>query len=183
MKIVVVALAAASLACGLVVGVWLGKRRKKKGLPVGLLELIGNTPTIVLPALSAALGCQVCVKLEFLNPGGTAKDRAARQIVLDAEKEGKLVPGVSTIYEGSAGSTGISLTLIAWARRMHAHICIPEDMAVEKADLLKCLGAEVERIPPTSFSDPEHFCNIAETKAARDQTGFFANQVMSPIIL
>lgn len=169
----------AAAVAGLVVGVWLGRRggggRLRGRLRVGLSECIGDTHLCELPHLSRALGRQVLVKLEFLNPGGTAKDRAARQMLSDALQSGLLRRG-GTVFEGSAGSTGISLTLMAWSQGCHTHICIPDDMAREKSDLLTCLGAQVERVPPTTFSDPEHFCNLAKRRALHHEGGFFVDQ-------
>ena len=162
---------------GLLLGLWLGRRREQtRDRPrIGLLDCVGDTPLVELTSLSEALGRRVFAKLEMQNVGGTSKDRAARQILLDAMADGRLQRG-QTVYEGSAGSTGISLALLCKALGLKTHICLPSDMAVEKVQLLQCLGATVERVPPAAFADPEHFCNVAQRRAAADPNGFFADQ-------
>jgi cysteine synthase A len=172
--------ATAAAVGGLVLGLWLGRRAKSSDGPrSGLLDCIGETPMVELQSLSRALGRRIFAKLEMQNPGGTSKDRAARQILLDALADGRLERG-QTVYEGSAGSTGISLALLCKALGLRTHICIPADMAVEKVQLLQALGATVERVPPAAFADPEHFCNVAQRRAAADPRGFFADQFDNP---
>jgi cysteine synthase A len=109
------------------------------------------------------------------NPGGSSKDRVAKQIVLDAEASGKLKPG-STIVEGTSGSTGISLTLIATARGYKCRIFMPDDQAMEKTNLLRLLGAEVERVPVFSFSNNKHYCNLASNYANNNDGVLYADQ-------
>lgn len=111
-----------------------------------------------------------------MNPGGSVKDRVAKQMIVEAEEQG-LLRGGSTVYEGTAGSTGISLALAANARGYRCHIFMPDDQAKEKSDLLERLGAHVDRVRPVSFSNPQQFCNQARRSAAEDpHGGLFANQ-------
>ena len=137
--------------------------------------LVGNTPLIRIPSLSAATGCTVLGKCEFLNPGGSSKDRVALRMVEEAEAEGRLGPG-GTIVEGSAGSTGVSLSLMARARGYGCSIFIPDDAAKEKSDLLEQFGARVERVPPASIVNQGHYCNRAEREAAGTRNAIYANQ-------
>jgi cysteine synthase A len=163
--------------CGIVFALW-KRRRRRSVCGTSLFDCVGNTPMIELQSLSSRLGCRVFAKLEFLNPGGTSKDRAAKQIILDAEQSHFLGRPVNRtrIYEGSAGSTGISLALLGAARGYNITVFIPSDMAVEKSQLLQALGATVTRVPPAPFLSPEHFCNAAKRAAAADPTGFFSDQ-------
>eukprot|EP00123_Amoebidium_parasiticum_P022799 comp9532_c0_seq1/m.4565 comp9532_c0_seq1/g.4565 ORF comp9532_c0_seq1/g.4565 comp9532_c0_seq1/m.4565 type:complete len:389 (-) comp9532_c0_seq1:654-1820(-) len=148
-------------------------------------DLIGNTPMIELRQLSAQTGCRILAKCEFLNPGGSMKDRTALQIVIEAENEGLLKPG-DTIYEGTAGSTGVSLAMIARARGYRCVIFMPDDQALEKVELLRTFGAGVQQVRPVSIVNRSHFVNLAksaaeahEAKAVGDQAGtrgFFSNQ-------
>jgi cysteine synthase len=117
----------------------------------------------------------VQVKAEYENPGGTSKDRVARQIVEDAEDAGVLGPG-GTIVEGSSGSTGISLALMAACRGYACTIFMPDDQAVEKSNLLVTLGASVERVKPVSIVHPKHYVNLARKYAESTPGAFFANQ-------
>src|ERR1700712_5031307 len=107
----------------------------------GVENHIGKTPLIRLKKLSQLTGCEILGKAEFMNPGGSVKDRAALGIITRAEKDGLLVPG-STIVEGTAGNTGIGLTLVGQARGYKSVIIIPETQAPEKIALLRALGAE-----------------------------------------
>lgn len=162
------------------------------GLPTisdGIESTIGHTPLIRLKQLSALTNRSILAKAEFLNGcGGTPKDRVALSMILSAEQAGRLVPHRGdTIYEGTVGSTGISLATLARARGYRCHICMPSDMALEKSDLLVQLGATVERVTPAPITSPEHFVNLARRRAAehaakwRDgSVGFFADQFESP---
>ena len=141
----------------------------------GLAGCIGNTPLIYLRTLSEATGCTILGKAEFLNPGGSSKDRIARQIVLEAQRRGRLPPG-GTIVEGTSGSTGISLSLMAAATGCGCDITMPDDQAMEKSDLLSLFGAGVERVRPAAISNDKHYCNIAERRAAEITGGFYADQ-------
>ena len=118
-------------------------------------------------------------KAEYENPGGTSKDRIARQIVEDAEDAGLLGPG-GTIVEGSSGSTGISLALMAACRGYKCKIFMPDDQAMEKTVLLQTLGADVERVKPVSIVHPRHYVNLARAFAESTPGTFFADQFESP---
>lgn len=161
---------------------------RAEGIVDGIEGTIGNTPLIRIRSLSEATGCTILAKAEFLNgAGGSPKDRVALNMIQVAEEQGLLSPGRGdTIYEGTVGSTGISLAVLARARGYRAHICMPDDMAVEKSDLLHHLGATVERVPVAPITDPAHFVNLARQRArehtAADDTpsrGFFADQFES----
>ncbi|KAK1837168.1 cysteine synthase A [Podospora conica] len=157
------------------------------GIVPGIQGTIGNTPLINLLSLSAATGRTILAKAEFLNGAGNSpKDRVALHMILTAESRGLLAPHRGdTIYEGTVGSTGISLAALARARGYRAHICMPSDQSAEKATLLHHLGATVERVPPAPITSPEHFVNLARRRAAEhtargDGTrGFFADQFES----
>lgn len=136
---------------------------------------IGNTPHIRLPKLSAALGRTIVGKAEFLNPGGSVKDRAAHGIVADAEARGALRPG-GTIVEGTAGNTGIALTLIGNARGYSTIICIPDDQAPEKYELLRTYGADVRVIKAVPFANPENFYHVARRIASETPGALWADQ-------
>ncbi|KAK3362642.1 cysteine synthase-like protein [Lasiosphaeria hispida] len=157
----------------------------------GIEGCIGNTPLVKIRSLSEATGRTILAKAEFLNgAGGSPKDRVALNMIEAAEAQGLLTPGRGdTIYEGTVGSTGISLAVLARARGYRAHICMPNDQASEKSDLLHHLGATVERVPPAPITSPDHFVNLARRRA-NDHTasaatpdasrGFFADQFESP---
>lgn len=155
----------------------------------GIEGCIGNTPLIRIRSLSEATGRTILAKAEFLNgAGGSPKDRVALNLIRRAEEEGLLTPGQGdTIYEGTVGSTGISLAALARAMGYRAHICMPADQSVEKSDLLHHLGATVERVPVAPITSPGNFVNLARTRArehtasAADQSkGFFADQFEAP---
>lgn len=151
----------------------------------GIESTIGNTPLILIKSVSEATQCQIYAKCEFLNGAGNSpKDRVALSIIEKAEADGSLVPhSGDTIYEGTVGSTGISLATLARARGYKAHILMPNDQAYEKSDLLLKLGAIVERVPPAPIVDLMHFVNRARDMAKqhtadpnRPGRGLFANQ-------
>ncbi|KAJ2561336.1 Cysteine synthase 2 [Coemansia sp. RSA 1836] len=147
----------------------------------GVTGLIGNTPLVRIASLSAATGCEVLGKAEFLNPGGSSKDRVALHVIEAAEAAGQLTPG-ACIFEGTSGSTGISLAMVACARGYACHIVMPSDQAVEKSQLLERYGATVERVPPCSIVDPGHFVNVARRRAMEATTGgYFVDQFESPL--
>jgi cysteine synthase A len=129
----------------------------------------------VLPKLSAALGRTIAGKAEFGNPGGSVKDRAAKGIIEDAEASGRLVPG-GTIVEGTAGNTGIALTLLANARGYRAIICIPDDQSQEKIDLLRAFGADVRVVPAVPFANPENYYHVARRIAEATPNAVWADQ-------
>jgi cysteine synthase A len=160
----------------------------RDGIVDGIEGCIGNTPLVKLRSLSEATGRTILAKAEFLNgAGGSPKDRVALHMIEVAEEQGLLAPGRGdTIYEGTVGSTGISLATLARARGYRAHICMPNDQATEKSTLLHHLGATVERVTPAPITSPEHFVNLARTRAREhtassttDSRGFFADQFES----
>ena len=155
----------------------------------GLESAIGNTRLIHLQALSAATGCTIFGKAEYLNGAGNSpKDRVALAIIKAAEKAGQLRPNQGdVIYEGTVGSTGISLASIARSRGYTAHIVMPDDQAHEKSDLLLKLGATVERVTPAPITSPNMYINVARRKAKQHTEdpgtmgrGFFADQFDNP---
>ncbi len=141
----------------------------------GFSGTIGNTPLIELRALSAAIGRHVLGKAEFLNPGGSVKDRAARGIVDDAEKSGALRPG-GTIVEGTAGNTGIALALVANERGYGCTIFVPDDQSQEKIDLLRAYGADVRVVPAVGFANENNYYHQARRAAEAIPGAFWANQ-------
>ena len=141
----------------------------------GFAATIGNTPLIELPKLSAAIGRRILGKAEFLNPGGSVKDRAAPGIVDDAEASGRLQPG-GTIVEGTAGNTGIALTLLANARGYRAIIVVPDDQSPEKIALLQTLGADVRVVPAAPFTNPANYYHVAREIAERTPNAAWSDQ-------
>uniref|UniRef100_A0ACD5X0N0 Uncharacterized protein n=1 Tax=Avena sativa TaxID=4498 RepID=A0ACD5X0N0_AVESA len=137
-----------------------GRRTRRKGL----MQAIGNTPLIRINSLSDATGCEILGKAEFLNPGGSVKDRVAVKIIEEALESGVLVCG-GVVTEGSAGSTAISLATVAPAYGCRCHVVIPDDAAVEKSQIIEALGAIVERVRPVSITHKDHFVNIARRRA------------------
>lgn len=129
-----------------------------------LLESIGNTPLIKLRKASELTGCHILGKAEFLNPGGSVKDRAALFIIQDAEQRGALRPG-GLIVEGTAGNTGIGLTLVANARGYRCLIVIPETQSQEKKDMLRLCGAELMQVPAKPYKDPGNYVRVSERVA------------------
>ncbi len=130
----------------------------------GFLDTVGNTPLIRLNRLSDQTGCEILGKAEFLNPGGSVKDRAALAIVLDAEKRGVLRPG-GVIVEGTAGNTGIGLALVANARGYRTVIVIPDTQSQEKKDTLRLSGATLYEVPAVPYSNPNNYVHVAERLA------------------
>ncbi|GAA5872804.1 hypothetical protein JCM16303_006838 [Sporobolomyces ruberrimus] len=132
----------------------------------GVEGLIGNTPLIRINSLSDALGVEILGKCEYLNPFGSVKDRVSLRIIQQAEEEGLIHPHTgSTIFEGTSGSTGISIAGIAKARGYNAHIVLPDDVAQEKIGMLEVLGATVEKVRPVSIVDKKHYVNLARLRA------------------
>ncbi|MEX2206994.1 MAG: cysteine synthase A [Myxococcota bacterium] len=130
----------------------------------GLAEAIGNTPLLRLRKASELTGCSILGKAEFLNPGGSVKDRAALYIVRDAERRGRLRPG-GLIVEGTAGNTGIGLTLVGNACGYRTLIVIPETQSQEKKDALRLCGASLREVPAVPFRDPGNYVRVAERLA------------------
>jgi cysteine synthase len=141
----------------------------------GFEGAIGNTPLIRLAKLSRETGCEILGKAEFLNPGGSVKDRAALYIIRDAEKRGALKPG-GTVVEGTAGNTGIGLAHICAARGYKCVIVIPNNQSQEKMDLLRTLGAEVRPVPPKPYVDPDNYQKIAGRVAESMPNAIWAMQ-------
>jgi len=141
----------------------------------GFVGAVGNTPLIRLAKLSAETGCEILGKAEFLNPGGSVKDRAALYIVQDAERRGTLKPG-GTVVEGTAGNTGIGLAHICAARGYRWAIVIPDNQSQEKMDLLRVLGAEVRPVPPKPYRDPDNYQKIAGRLAESLPNAIWAQQ-------
>ncbi|MCH2290475.1 MAG: cysteine synthase A [SAR324 cluster bacterium] len=145
-----------------------------------LIQSIGNTPLIRLRRASEETGCTILGKAEFMNPGGSVKDRAAKAIVLDAEKQGVLKPG-GLIVEGTAGNTGIGLALVGNSRGYRTLIVIPETQSQEKKDMLRLSGAELKEVPAVPYRDPQNYIKIsgrlAEELNQNDPNGaIWANQ-------
>ncbi|GAB5029757.1 cysteine synthase [Nannochloropsis oceanica] len=130
----------------------------------GYAALIGNTPLVELQSLSKATGCRILAKAEYLNPGGTSKDRVALRMIQEAERAGLLKPG-GTVVEGTSGSTGIALASLCRARGYRCLIVMPDDQAAEKVRLLQQYGAEVEVVKPAGIANPNHYYNRARTRA------------------
>jgi cysteine synthase len=139
------------------------------------LDLIGNTPLVLLKGPSAATGCEIWAKCEFANPGASIKDRAALYIVRDAEERGTLRPG-GTIVEGTAGNTGIGLALVANALGYKTIIVMPDTQSREKMDTLRALGAELVLVPPAPFANPGHFVHTSRRIAEETDNAVWANQ-------
>ena len=147
----------------------------------GFAGAVGKTPLIRLRRASEATGCEILGKAEFMNPGGSVKDRAALGIIEDAERRGALIPGQpGTVVEGTAGNTGIGLTLAANARGYRSIIVVPETQSREKIDFLRMIGADLRLIPAKPYRDPGHYVHfsrrIAEEMAAAGERVIWANQ-------
>jgi cysteine synthase len=140
----------------------------------GFVGTIGNTPLIRLRGPSERTGCSILGKAEFLNPGGSVKDRAALYIILDAERRGLLEPG-GVIVEGTAGNTGIGLALVGNARGYRTVIVIPDTQSQEKKDMLRLCRAELREVPAVPFKDPNNYVHVSE-RLAKELGAFWANQ-------
>ncbi|GMP65039.1 hypothetical protein CsSME_00026005 [Camellia sinensis var. sinensis] len=167
----VVVVAAASIATVLSFFLYTNYRSKpcstttpKKKPRNGLIDAIGNTPLIRINSLSDATGCEILGKAEFLNPGGSVKDRVAVKIIQEALESDELAQG-GVVTEGSAGSTAISLATVAPAYGCKCHVVIPDDVAIEKSQILEALGATVERVRPVSITHRDHYVNVARRRA------------------
>lgn len=145
-----------------------------------LVECVGNTPLIRLNHLSDATGCEILGKAEFMNPGGSVKDRAALGMILEAKKTGALKPG-GVIVEGTAGNTGIGLAMVGSALGHRTVIVMPENQSDEKIAALKAFGARVKFVPAVPYKNPEHFVHtsgrLAESLNETEENGaWWANQ-------
>jgi len=141
----------------------------------GLIDAIGNTPLIRLAHVSAETGCEIYGKAEFMNPGGSVKDRAARAIVEDAEAKGLLKSG-GTLVEGTAGNTGIGFAHVCNARGYRCVIVMPDNQAPEKYQQIEMMGAEVIRVKAVPYSDPNHYQKVAMRLAADIPGAVWGNQ-------
>ena len=141
----------------------------------GFVGTVGNTPLIRINSFSEETGCEIFGKAEFLNPGGSVKDRAALYIIQDAEKKGYIKPG-GTVVEGTAGNTGIGLTHICNAKGYKCLIVIPETQSQEKMEALRTLGAEVRPVPAVPYKDPNNYVKVSGRLAAEMENAIWANQ-------
>lgn len=141
----------------------------------GFVGAIGNTPLIRLNSMSDETGCEILGKAEFLNPGGSVKDRAALFIIEDAERKGLLKPG-GTVVEGTAGNTGIGLAHICNAKGYKCLIIIPDTQSPEKIELLRTLGAEVRTVPAVPYKDPNNYVKLSGRVATEMENAIWANQ-------
>jgi cysteine synthase len=143
--------------------------------PIGALwDAVGDTPLLRIGSLSRATGCEILGKAEFMNPGGSIKDRAAKGMIRRAEAAGLLRPG-STIVEGTAGNTGIGLGLLGRERGYRVVVAMPDNQAREKYELLEAMGVEITRVPVVPFANPGHFYHQARAIAEKEGW-FWANQ-------
>ena len=131
------------------------------------LDLVGNTPLVKLRAASEITGCDIYGKAEFLNPGGSVKDRAAKAIIEAAEADGTLSQG-GTIIEGTAGNTGISLALAANSRGYKTIIVMPETQSQEKKDALRVAKADLKLVPALPYRDPGNYIRVSQSMALRN---------------
>ena len=145
------------------------------GITDGVVGAVGETPLIRLHGPSELTGCEILGKAEFMNPGGSVKDRAALGILLEAEQEGLLKPG-GTVVEGTAGNTGIGLAHLCNARGYKALIVIPDTQSAEKIGLLRSLGAEVRTVPAVPYRDPNNYVRLSGRIAAEIPGAVWANQ-------
>ena len=141
----------------------------------GFVGSVGNTPLIRLRRLSEETGCELLGKAEFMNPGGSVKDRAACGIVLAAERSGELAPG-GTVVEGTAGNTGIGLAHVCNARGYRCVIVMPDNQSPEKYRLLETLGAELHKVPAVPYSNPNQYQKVSQRLAASLPNAIWANQ-------
>jgi cysteine synthase len=141
----------------------------------GFVNAVGNTPLIRLNSFSDQTGCEILGKAEFLNPGGSVKDRAALFMIEDAEARGLLKPG-GTVVEGTAGNTGIGLAHICNAKGYKCLIVIPDTQSQEKMDALRVLGAEVRAVPAVPYKDPNNYVRLSGRLAAETENAVWANQ-------
>jgi len=148
---------------------------KAQGVSKGLVGAIGNTPLIRLNKISDATGCEVLGKAEFMNPGGSVKDRAALYVVKDAEERGLLRPG-GTVVEGTAGNTGIGLAHVCRSKGYKLVIYMPNTQSQGKIDLLRLLGAEVYPVPAVAFDNPENYNHQAKRHAEKLDNAVWTNQ-------
>ncbi|WP_199610333.1 cysteine synthase A [Flocculibacter collagenilyticus] len=140
-----------------------------------MAELVGNTDLVKINSLSTLTGCDIYLKCEFQNPGGSIKDRAALQLVKDAEQRGDLKPGM-TIVEGTAGNTGIGLAIVGKALGYDVLTVMPSGQAIEKERMIALHGAKLKLVAPCPFANPNHFYHTAQRIAADNPNYWWANQ-------
>lgn len=145
----------------------------------GLLQVIGNTPIMKVQSLSAISGCEIYMKCENLNPGGTIKDRPAMNMVVEAIVRGDLKPGM-TIVEGTAGNTGIGLAMVGQALGHKVIVVMPKGMAIEKHKVLKLYGAEIVETDAVAYSDERHFFKVGKKIGQSQPDYWWANQFDNP---
>lgn len=145
----------------------------------GLLQAIGNTPIIKIQSLSRITGCEIFMKCENLNPGGTIKDRPALHMVVEAIANGVLKPGM-TIVEGTAGNTGIGLAMVGQALGHKVIVVMPKGMAIEKHKVLKLYGAEIVETEAVAYSDERHFFHVGKKIGLSNPNHWWANQFDNP---
>lgn len=138
-------------------------------------QLIGNTPLLKIPSLSELTGCDIYVKCEFLNPGGSIKDRAALQMVQDAMDSGDLKPGM-TIVEGTAGNTGIGLSIVAKSLGFDIKVVMPRGQTIEKERMIALHGGDLHLVDPCPFANPNHFYHTAKRLGEENPNFWWANQ-------
>jgi cysteine synthase len=141
----------------------------------GFTGAVGNTPLIRLRHLSDETGCEILGKAEFMNPGGSVKDRAAKWIVLDAERRGVLQAG-GTVVEGTAGNTGIGIAHMCNARGYRCVIVMPDNQASEKYQIIEALGAQLRKVPAVPYSNPNQYQKVAQRVAEELPGAVWANQ-------
>jgi cysteine synthase A len=141
----------------------------------GFVDAVGNTPLLRLDGVSRETGCNIYGKAEFMNPGGSVKDRAAKWIVLDAERRGVLQAG-GTVVEGTAGNTGIGMAHVCNARGYRCVIVMPDNQSPEKYRLIEALGAEVRKVKAVPYSDPNQYQHVAGRLADELPDAIWANQ-------
>lgn len=142
--------------------------------PPNVVDAIGQTPLIRLDGLSAETGCEILGKAEWLNPGMSVKDRAAKYMIRDAEERGLLSPG-GTIVEGTGGNTGIGLAMVGRALGYRVVIVIPNDQSDEKKQMMRLFGAELVEVPPVPYTDPNYYVWVAE-RLAKELGAFYCDQ-------
>jgi cysteine synthase len=146
----------------------------------GFTGTVGNTPLIRLRGVSEETGCEILGKAEFMNPGGSVKDRAACAIIADAEQRGELGPGGSVV-EGTAGNTGIGLAHVCNERGYRCIIVMPDNQSPEKYLLLETLGAEVYKVPTVPYSNPNQYQKVSQRLARALRNAIWANQFDNPV--
>jgi len=152
---------------------------KNKLKSTGLLQVIGNTPIMKVQSLSQLTGCEIFMKCENLNPGGTIKDRPALNMVIEAIASGVLKPGM-TIVEGTAGNTGIGLALVGQALGYKVIVVMPQGMAAEKHKVLELYGAKIVETDAVPFSDDRHFFKVGKKIGQSSPDYWWANQFDNP---